>query len=486
MSLKCLGIMACLGLYSAVSLAQTSSLVFPANINKELFSKIVAQGNVKQFTYLLQHLPSWDINVSYVDKKGNTVLHLLTQHGQAEMIALAEIMLDTKVNAQVTNNEGLSVMQLAEGCGDSKVCSLLRSLQGGGSWKSLIHAIEANEPEAVLTLLQANRYLEDKEIGSIIPSSDPDERKDKRLYLMERTIEKNFNEAYDFLVKNNFPHSFDHIDIALKYSNAHVIRYLFNNGYYGKKYIYEAIKGSSIDVVNTILDIGESKNDKFNYSKLLDVALQERRFNVAKILIERGAEVKEIEYGKWVELGINKREREHILTKLDHLSTEANKLSSLIEEDDLTGVRTYLANSKYDAAEMKKWKNSKGKLPVDIAEDTKHYAIVAVLLWAFEDINYYSFKSLHNFPLQYAVSSGNTELVAEMLEADAKAYVPYTLDAMYALGELKNPEKREELADILIPSLSAEEKNQALDSAKRHHHKWLEETLLMYGAEPDK
>ena len=481
MLLKCLGMMACLGLYSAVSLAKSTSLILPAKVNKELFSEIVAQGNVKQFTYLLQHLPSWDINVSYVDEKGNTVLHLLTQHGQAKMIALADLMLDTKVNVQVKNDEGLSVLQLAEGCGDSEVCSLLRSLQGGETWKSLVYALAKNEPEAVLTLLRANRYLEDKDIGSILPS-------EKRSYLVERAIEENFNEAYDLLMAGKFKSIVKHIDIALKYSNAHVIRHLFNNGYYEKKYIYETIKGNSLEVVNTILGIGESKNDKFNYLKLLGVALKERRFNIAKMLIARGAEVKDIDYGQWVEIGINKREREHILNKLDHLSTEANKLNRLIEEDDLTGVRTYLANSKYDAAEMKKWKSSKGKLPLDSAVDAEHYAIAAVLLWAFEGINYYSRDDNtiidYSSPLQIAVLSGNTELVVEMLEAGAKAYIDKQFDAMHTLGTLKNKEKREELADILIPTLTDEEKNLALKSAGLFVHKWLEETLVvMYGAE---
>ena len=237
--------------------AGTRSFALPNVVGKQ-FVEIMRQGDVRAFADLLKTLPRPNISRVVVDEKGNTLLHLLAQHGRADMIALAYLMSGNRLDAGVRNDTGGSAQQLAEDCGHDEACSLLRSLQAvpppstgavaihyllrrvqprDPLWrdyyfhlrKSLMHAARRGEYGAVVVLVNAMHLVEEMGLTNIDGIDMRSEFSYSKWLALEKAMYAHDTEVFDFLVANGAAAA-EHLHTAAIANNVHAINSLLAAG----------------------------------------------------------------------------------------------------------------------------------------------------------------------------------------------------------------------------------------------------------------
>ena len=286
--------------------------------------------------------------------------------------------------------------------------------------RSLTRAAGHGEYGAVVALVNAMRLVEEMgftDIDGIDISSVSSDNGASRAFALEQAISAHDTEVFDFLAANGAVRGW-HLSSAAIADNVYAINYLLAAGIdvdfrYAPYHPHDstslqvaALEGN-VNAVVALLDAGADINSRSGYYhseslSALDFALDNgegglnvntymvnqdglmipkvntRRLRVAKILIERGARVTSSNVRKLTALGVYDG-GDRITAGIDRIAADADKLHRAAARDDMAAVRACIDDGSCSTWAFR-WVNDDGKTPFEVAVESGHNAVAALLL----------------------------------------------------------------------------------------------------------
>ena len=304
----------------------------------DLGSKIVSlasKGEVQGYIDILQAYPYLQDD-TVVDDKNNTILHVLAEHNQAEMIAFTHLLgrnsLQRDSNGftiESENNSGQKPLDVASSLDNDaahKILTLIRHPNGPdgrfGESKSvediIAQAVSEGEEELLRTMVEALVWKTFSEYGDLDAVVN-----DTVFKALDHAIRGHHNSIFDYLVAllpDNSPVLQTHglpeiiiggkylLDLAIKWDNAHAAKYYFDRNDHRSSPIwrleraaeYGAVRVAAVILLEEGVDVNSYGSGK---SPIQHAFLTAKRnmedgnskftgqLQVAKLLAEHGAKL---------------------------------------------------------------------------------------------------------------------------------------------------------------------------------------------------
>ena len=290
-----------------------------------MITSVVSQGQVHRFIEILQVSPHLQAD-TVIDANGNTILHELARHDQAEMIAFTHLLgrnalkRDSRGSTiDIKNNQGESpkdVAHIHSKDAASKMLDMVSHPTGRNREPKSLEDIFAQaayngDKDSVITMTEAliwKTFSEGGDIDAVVS--------DAVFKALEGSISRYHNDIFDYLVAllpDDYPALMaggvagkgkQHlIDMAAKVDNVYVAKYYSDRGDMTPGWLNKAARYGSAAVALFLIEAGIHVDNISIEERPIEYALLAARRNkedglsfdgqleVAKLLIERGAKL---------------------------------------------------------------------------------------------------------------------------------------------------------------------------------------------------